>query len=291
MIKPINDRIILPLAQAVYAYRNDLVKGLAIYLYLKFYTNGKVNDKDLIFPQLLKDLSIKDARTFDKHMALLIAHKWIGHCAESGVYFIRSTRYIRQLHEFRGRQGAEVSIKDLGQIQVFLAAIIIGKEVNDQRFYWDVARKRGFKEAPDKWLGAKHPLASSSSSARPAYFGLCNKTIAALLGCKPTRACILKNKAVEMGYLNVSHRYLDIMKLEKPDYSVKQMLYEQFPKIAGRVKCWRKWDGKKKYIVLVQQLHDEIACNIAFKRIEKFNTIHLPREQASSIPTAAAHAA
>lgn len=280
---PINDRMILPISQAVYAYHHGLVKGLSVYLYLKFYTNGKVCRESGVFAQLQKDLQIKDQRTLDKHLSLLVAHKWMGYSTVSGVYFVRGTAYIRQLHEFRNRQGVEITLKDLEQFQVFLAAIIIGKEVNDQRFYWDVAKKRGLKEAPDKWLGAKHSAAFSSASSRPTYFGLCNKTIASLLRCKQTRACVLKNKAVELGYLESSHRYHDIMKLEKADFAIKEMLYEQFPKIAGRIKCWRKWDGNKKYIMLVQQLHDEITCKITFKKIEKFNSIHLPFEQLKSI--------
>ena len=283
--------MILPISQAAYAYHHDLTKGLAIYLYLKFYSNSKISRQSPVFTQLRKDLQIKDQRTLDKHLSLLIDHKWISYSTASGIYFLRGKDYIRQLHEFRSRQGVEVTPKDLSHFQVFLAAVIIGKEVNDQRFYWDVAKRRGLKKAPDKWLGAKHSAASSYPSKRPDYFGLCNKTIARLLGCKQTRACVLKHKAAELGYLKISHRYKDIIVLDKPDFALKTMLYEQFAGMEGRVRAWRIWVNGEKYVKFLLQLHDEISCHLIFKRIEKYNAIHLPKEQAKSITIAAANAA
>lgn len=278
MFEPKNNRILLPIEMAQFAYRKKLIKSLAIYLYLRFYSDGIVKSDSPLLTQLRNDLKLKSPHTFKKFMAPLLQHNWIGHCQISGVYFVRKMPMLRVVHQFKDRWAVVMVPQDLKNIQVFLAAIIICKEINDQEFYWDVVEKRKLKKAPNKWVGAKHSKASSHSSKRPKYFGLCNKTIARHLGCKQTRACVLKNKAAALGYLEVKHRYHDIMVLDKPDFNIRAMLYEQFPNAKGRIRCWRKWKGDKKYIKLVLQLHDEIISKLTFKRMEKLSAIRLPIE-------------
>jgi hypothetical protein len=273
-----NNRILLPVEQAAFAYHNNLIKGLAVYLYMKFYTDGKVKKDSPLISQLRKDLKLTDNRTFKKHIDALIKHNWIGHCTFSGVYFIRNTKYIRRLYDFRCRQATIVQPQDVKNLQVYLAAVMICKEVTDQEFYWDVVKKRKLNKAAAKRAVAKHWRASSHSSERPKYFGLCNKSISRLLGCKQTRACVLKNKAAALGYLEIHHRYLDILELDKPDFNVRALLYEQYPDTKGKIRCWRKWKNDKKYIKLVLQLHDEIVSKITFKHIEKLSAIRLPIE-------------
>lgn len=273
-----NNKILLPVEQAAFAYHNNLIKGLAVYLYMKIYTDGKIKKDSPLIAQLRKDLKLTDNRTFKKHIDALIKHNWIGHCPFSGVYFVRNTKYIRRLHNFRRRQATIVQPPDIKNLQIYLAAVLICKEVTDQEFYWDVVEKRKLNKAAAKWAVAKHWRVSSPSSKRPKYFGLCNKTIARHLGCKQTRACVLKNQAAALGYLEIHHRYHDIMDLEKPDFNIRAMLYEQFPNATGRIRCWRKWKGDKKYVKLVLQLHDEIVSKITFKRMEKLSAIRLPIE-------------
>jgi len=279
MYKIKNDKILLPVEQAAYAYHNGLIKGLAIYMYLKFYTDGKIKSDSPLLSQLRKDLKLTDDRTFKKHIIALIKHNWIGHCPISGVYFTRNTKYIRQLYNFRRRQATIVQPHYLKDFQIYLAAVLICKEVTDQEFYWDVVKKRKLNKATAKWAAASHSRVSSPSSDRPKYFGLCNKTIAGILGCKQTRACVIKNRAAALGYLQVKHKYKDILVLDKPDFNVRAYLHEQFPKAAGRIRCWLKWnESNVKYYKFVMQMHDEIVSNLTFKRIEKFDAIRLPIE-------------
>lgn len=274
-----NNKILLPVEQAAFAYRNGLIKGLAIYLYLKFYTDGKVKSDSPIFTQLRNDLRLKDNRTFKLHIDSLIKLNWIGYDPSSGMYFIRNTKYIRRLYNFRQRQASVVLLQDLKNFQLYLASVLICKEVKDQEFYWDVVKPRRLRKAAAKWAVAKHSGASSHSSGeRPKYFGLCNKTIAGILGCKQTRACVIKNKAAALGYLTVKHKYRDLLVFDKPDFNVRSYIHEQFPAAKGRIRCWVKWKDNKKYYKLVLQLHDEIISHIKFKRIEKLSAIRLPIE-------------
>lgn len=99
-----------------------------------------------------------------------------------------------------------------------------------------------------------------------------------MLGCGQTRACVLKNQAAVLGYLEIHHRYRDIMELDKPDFNIRALLYEQFPNAKGRIRCWRKWKGNKKYIKLLLQMHDEIIPKLIFKKMEKLTDIRLPIE-------------
>ena len=291
MFEAKNNRVLLPIELAQYGYKKKLVKSLAIYLYLRIYTDGKVKSDSPLFSQLRLDLRLKDERTFRKHIAPLIKLNWIGYCPDSGVYFIRQMPQLRVAHEFEDRWAAVVEPHHLKHFQIFLAAILINKEVHDQSFYWDVVQLRKLKKAPNKWVGAEHSKASSHSSKRPKYFGLCNKTIAGILGCKQTRACVLKNKAAKFGYLEVHHRYHDIMELDRPDFNIRAVLYEQFPKYKGRIRIWRKWKGTAKYIKLLLQLHDEIIPKLTFKRMQKLSHIHLPIEVLRSISRTVSKAA
>ncbi|PVD53598.1 hypothetical protein DC498_03510 [Terrimonas sp.] len=292
MFEPKNNKILLPVQQAEYAYYHGLVKGLAIYLYLKFYTDGKIKSDSPILSQLRHDLRLKDSRTFKTHITALIEHNWIGYDPFSGMYFIRNTKFIRTLHEFRHRQATVVLPQDLKQFQIYLAAVLICKEVTDQEFYWDVVKKRRLRKATAKWAVAKHSGASShSSNERPKYFGLCNKSIAAILHCKQTRACVIKTKAADLGYLQVKHKYKDVLEFAKPDFNIRSYLHEQYPNTAGRIRCWVKWKNNQKYYKLLLQLHDEIISQIKFKRIEKLSAIHLPIEVIRGINKAALKAA
>lgn len=292
MYKIKNDKILLPVEQAVYAYHNGLIKGLAICMYLKFYTDGKIKSDSPLLSQLREDLKLTDDRTFKKHIVALIQHNWIGYCPTSGVYFLRNTKYIRQLYNFRRRQATIVQPHYLKDFQIYLAAVLICKEVTDQEFYWDVVIPRKLNKATAKWAAASHWRVSSHSSNRPKYFGLCNKTIAGILGCKQTRACVIKNKAAALGYLQVKHKYNDILVLDKPDFNVRAYLHEQFPQAAGRIRCWVKWKKDNvKYYKFVMQMHDEIISNLTFKRIEKYAAIRLPIEVIRGISSEALKAA
>lgn len=286
-----NTKLLLPVDQAAYAYQNGLIKGLAIYMYLKFCTDGKIKCTDPLFTQLRKDLRLTDNRTFKLHINKLIAHNWIGHCPKSGIYFIRNTNFIRQLYNFRGRQATAVQPRDLKNFQQYLAAVLICKQIDAQQFYWDVVVKRKLNKATVKWAAATHSRVSSHSSTRPKYFGLCNNTIAGLLGCKQTRACVLKNQAAALGYLQVKHRYLDLLSLQKPDFKVRSVMYEKYPEYAGRIRCWLKWQGDQKYIKLVLQMHDEIVSKITFKRIPKLSAVCLPIAVTQGINTRSLKAA
>lgn len=292
MYKIKNDTLLLPVEQAQFAYYNKFIKALALYLGFKFFTDGKIKADSPILLQLRKDLKLNDDRTFKACITALIKHNWIGYCPISKVYYTRSTNYIRLQHNFELCQAAIVKPIDLKNFQIYLASVLICKEVTDQEFYWDEAKKRKLNKAPVKWGGAKHSRVSSGSSERPNYFGLCNKRIADILGCKQTRACVIKNKGAALGYLQVKHKYKDILVLDKPDFNVRAYLNEQFPKAAGRIRCWLKWkEGNIKYYKFVIQLHDEIISKLSFKRISNLSAIRLPIEGIKAInnqPTLAA---
>lgn len=283
MFETKNNRVLLPIELARYAYDNDLIKALAIYFYLRFYTDGKINKNSDLICQIRKDFRLTDDRTFNKHFKKLIRLNWIGHCPDSGMYFIRQMAQLRVAHDFEDRWATPVLPQHLKNFQIFLAAVLINKEVYDQEFYWDVVQKRRLKKAPNKWVGAKHSTVSSHSSGRPKYFGLCNKRIAQILGCKQTRACEIKNKAAKLGYLEIHHRYRDILELDKPDFNIRARLDEQFPNSKGRIRIWRKWRGKQKYIKVLLQLHDEIVPKLHFKKMKKLSHVRLPIETLRSI--------
>ncbi len=288
---PNNNTLSLPIELADYAYQNKLIKPLAILYYIKFNSNGKVLASSNTITQLKIQLQITDNRTFKKHIAQLIKLNWLGFDCKSGIFFTRSTKEIRLKHNFKIRQAVKVILADLYQFQIFLASVIITKEIDDIKFVHEVKNKRKPKEATHKWEVAKHSRVFSNTS-KPPYYGLSNLTIAKLLNCSQTRACEIKHEAVLAGYLTTGHRYADLMNLQKADFKIKVQLYLQYPNLKGKIKFWRKWDDRNvKFIKLVIQLHDEIKSHIAIQQIEKLCHLKLSfeihRGIANNLPKAA----
>lgn len=294
MNKIVNTHLQVPIQLIEYAYDQKLVKALAILLYLKFYSSGKIHEGDDVFSHLRISLKLKDKRTFSKHISELIKRNWLGYDAKSGIYFVRSFSLIRCIDDINRRQAVLMRPEDLENFQVFSAAVLICKEVNDQKYYWGFVKKKGGSlKATSNWAVAKHSSATlhkpkkqkdetfqaittHNPSNRPRYFGVSNEKIAKLLGCKLTRACNLKLKAQKFGYLAVKHKYLDLMELPEADFKFRDRIYQTHPNLVGRIRFFSKKVGSQNLIKAVIQLHDEIIPLVKFHRLAKISDIRQP---------------
>ena len=96
-----NANLVIPVEMISFSFLNKMLKELTVYLYLKMYTDGKVNGESELFDKLKKDLKIKDKRTFDKYIRNLIKCNWMGYDVRTGNYFIRSFNHIRVINHFK----------------------------------------------------------------------------------------------------------------------------------------------------------------------------------------------
>lgn len=282
--------LLVPVQVSEFVYDNGLTKPFSIFLYLKLFAGDKVSATDEVFAMLRQDLKMTDpkGRTFNKHFQQLLELNWIGYNAKSGVYHIRSFDFIRAVNGFKKRRATKLFLKDILQLQVYLVGVLLCSEVYGQKYYWEIAKGRS-RTATNKRDVAKQSRASRRSS-QPPYYGLCNKRIARLLGCKYTRACNLKQAAAEAGYITLRKHYADIKELDEADYNLRPMLAEQRPELAKRMRFWRQKKGDRKIVKVVQQLHDEIIPHIEYKRVAGFAALKVPFGVIKSFLTNPSHA-
>lgn len=268
--------LLLPYQITEYVFYNDLYKPFSIFLYLKMFAGDKVSATDEVFAQLRQDLMMSDpkGRTFRKHLQKLLELNWIGYNAKSGIYHVRSFDFIRAVNGFKKRRATKLFLKDIQNLQVYLAAVLICTKIHGQKYYWE--KVKGKSRTATKQRGVAKQSRASRHSTQPPYYGLCNRTIARLLGCKYTRACELKQAAAEAGYLTARHRYADIKEMDKADYMLRPMLAERSPNLAKRYRFWRQIKDGDKIVKVVQQLHDEIIPHIEYKRVAGFAALKVP---------------
>lgn len=268
--------LLLPTQVSEFVYDNELIKPFSIFLYLKMFAGGKVSANDEVFAKLRQDLKMTDPkdRTFRKHFQKLLDLNWIGYNEQSDMYHIRSFDFIRAVNGFKKRRATKLFFKDILQLQVYLVGVLLCTEVHGQKYYWEIVQ--GMLRTATKKRDVAKQSKTSRRSSKPPYYGLCNRKIARLLGCKYTRACTLKQAAADAGYITIRHRYADIKELEKADYLLRSHYAERRPEIAKRLRFWRQIKNGDKIVKVVQQLHDEIIPHIEFKRVAKFAALKVP---------------
>ena len=227
----------IPVQLASLILDKKLYKAFAIYLQLKFH-NDKIHGSELA------SILQADKRTYTKHLKTLLELNWIGYNARKDVYHVRGFNYIRTSHELKRRRATLLLTQDIKNIQTFLAASIICSSIMDQEYYkrpGTVTKKRGV----------------TKQSQAFSYLGLSNYKIAKILGCKQTRARVLKLKAKRLGYINTKKQ----LQFVSDDPNYREGIADIRPIDAMRL---RLIQGK-----VYRQLPDEILPNLQFRKLKK----------------------
>ena len=115
--------------------------------------------------------------------------------------------------------------------------------------------------------------ASYATNHKPDYYGLGVYGIAKLLHCKPTRACELKQEAEAGGFIKTEKHFRELGRCRKPNFRMKEGFGDAFPERAKAVRFKKVTRNNQELILMLEQLHDEIKPNVAFKKVKRF--IHL----------------
>jgi hypothetical protein len=220
------------------------------------------------------DLRMKDNRTFKKHMSKLHELGWVGYNEISGYYFIRSFDYLRFIYTFKKRRASTFLPRDVKHLQKYLVGVILSAKVIGDKYYWEFRKGGVWRTATKKTDVAIH---SKVLSETPAYYGMSVKGIAEYLGCKPTRASVVKNVAAKAGYIKVSKKFALYTTLSRADFAARPNLNDLFPHLRGMFRVVPKTvKGVMEYHIMVQ-CHDEIVPLIKFKTVSKFNNLQISR--------------
>jgi hypothetical protein len=222
-------------------FEKKLIKAFSVYLKLKQH-NDKIKASEL------SEILTSDKRTWQKHLKTLLTLNWIGFNPKSNVYHIRGIDTIRRIHDFESRRGYQMTTIDIKRLQIFLAAVLICNAATDQQYF---KRIRPGAVVKKKGAAKQSPVFN--------YIALSNYKIAKILGCKQTRACVLKNKAKKAGYLFTNKK----LELITTDSNYKKVVANERPIEAMRL---RLIQGK-----VFRQLPDEILPNLKFKKLKKLS--------------------
>jgi hypothetical protein len=203
------DKILLPVEVVKYVVLNKLEKPFCIFLFLKFYSSGKMHVTSNLLLRSRELLGISDKRTIVKHFNKLITLKWISLSPKSGYYFIRSLSSMPIPDLKKSKQASVLFHYNLKNIDAFLVGTILSEAIRGQKFYWEVALKRRLKPVVTN-RNATNPAEAYARNSRPEYYGLGLAKISQLLGCKKTRASELRKKASDAGFIEVRSHFKEL---------------------------------------------------------------------------------
>lgn len=268
-----------------HAYHQNMVKPFGLFVFLKLHSSGKLHQDSPVFEQAKKELRIKDRRTFEKYIQRLLQEGWIGYNKASGYYFIKSFSRTPIYEGFVSKTAVILLPAYLKNIQAFLVGAIVGERIKHQQFV-ELAQRRRRK------LAIENPHIANTADALLCsylrrnpdagllpYHMLSNKRIAEILGCKQTRACVLKRQAASYGFLRLTKKYRHIAFLDKADFELGRARYQHMPN--GHKLLFRtvEVNGIKK-VELVEQLPDEITPLLKYQSVKT-----LLRAKRHALPT------
>lgn len=266
--------VCIPMDMIRFVVQHKMVKAFELYIFLKCHSSGKVHRDSSLFQSMSGVLGIRDLRTIKSYLAVLLNLNWIGFNDVSGYYFIRGFSYIRKAHQFKNRKAAIFDYRQIDALaDCFLPGALICEQIKAQQYYWEVSPRRQAKFATKKLGVANQDFPASATSEKPPFYGLSNMRIAELLFCKMTRACELKQQAEAGGYLKTKKRFKEIVRLTKPDFTIRKAIRENHPELGKRVRFRVRRVRRCTVIEVLQQMHDEIVPRVEFKNIKRFNRI------------------
>lgn len=261
------DKILLPVEVVKFVVLNKLEKPFSIFLFLKFYSSGKIHVTSDLLLCSKEVLGISDKRTIAKHFNRLIALKWISFSPKSGYYFIRSLANMPISNLKRSKQASVLYHYNLKDIDAFLVSTILCEAIRGQKFFWEVALKRKLKPVVTN-RNATSPAKAYARNSPPEYYGLGLTKISQLLGCKKTRASELRKKASDAGFIEVKPHFTELALIGRPDFQLRMYLEEVNPSLYGRIRIKPTIKNGVKVIAVLQQKHDEIRPKISFRHIK-----------------------
>lgn len=254
----------IPIELIQYCTGEELRKPLALLLAMNMHSSGKIK-RFTELSNIAITIGMKDKRTLKKHLNALLDYNWVGYNPISEIYFVRSFDKIRVLMGFKKRTSVTLYSSDLSNVQNWCDAVIVNSSVRDQKFYWEIARRR-FKRPVLTKEDSANPVQRVDPMTKPPYYGLSNYTIGKHLNCSISQACKRKRKAAKLGYLICKPHLKVIAKFPKADYRIREKFIELYPSFRGKLRFRTIVNEGNSVIQLVQQLHDEVIPNTVFTR-------------------------
>jgi len=266
----------VPVSLTEYVFQRKLINSFRLYIYLKFKTSGIVSSKSSVFKDLLEIRGLTSSKTIKKHLSKLIEMNWVGYNSHSTNYFLRNIQYICNNLNLDTKKVVKITISDLGNLTVFLAAVTMNGLVRNQFLYFEKVYPRNHFAAVKKSgtaLQAKYSSHSLdmevSDNTKPEYYGFSNAKLGSVLGVSISYASKLQSKASAKKYIGRKQRTSVFLYLTCRNYTIRNELYKSFPELKGKLFFRESTDG---------ELHDFLLPNGKFARLRLLRHIELVRQ-------------
>jgi hypothetical protein len=230
-------------------------------IYLKSNTPGKFAVNGDVLPNAEEAMGIC-GKSFKKYIKVLFENNWLKYSHKHTYIFVTGFDKIRQNLGLTDRKAILYKNKDFRNFNEFLTGSVITG---------NISRQKRTSINKEKHTNSAFKISDNAQLLDYInYFGISNKGIGRLLGCKQTRACVLKNKAEKAKYITTKEKFhtiasvpsgkgaLEIAKLKYPSFSNKMKIAKSSRRTTS-FKCL-------KHVDIQIQLHDEIKSNMTITR-------------------------
>lgn len=242
--------LIIPVEMCQYAIREKLVRPFQLYVWLNVSCSGKMKIVKRDLKPIAEALGLKSGKSIQNNLKLLLKLNWIGYDPVSQYYFIRGFEKIRAMYGFKSRTGGEFDLREIKHFKGFLAGVVIGYMVNQQK-------KREWASERKNWR-SKHLVHHPAS-----FYPIANRALSKVLNMSVSTAHNLKSLANKAGYILIKQNLINT----GFDSCNLRFYLKALPENQPKVRC----DDRK---ILLQEA-DLINPTIRFKsrkKIEQYKT-------------------
>ena len=193
-------------------------REIALFLFLKMTTSGRVKIEGRKKSEVLQVLSISES-TLYRRLNVLMKWDWIGYDEKFELYYIRGFKRIYELEEeFVSKTAVRFKINDLFHLQEYSFSAWLG--------YLLRAQSRG------KRRGAEHKPRRSQQSPASIYKPVALSVMESFFSLSKDTLIKLKKHAIELGYIERKRGYQELYDISDHTYEY----YKIYPEHWGRLR-------------------------------------------------------
>lgn len=273
-----NNQLTIPMDLLEYAQKNNLVKSLRIFIYLKCTSNGILNECSQIFQNMPAYLGIKSHKTIQKHLRRLCDLNWVGYDVKARKLYIRGMTYVFKKCGLESGLAIVFDFLWIGKFKEFVDAALVARQI--YKIKYRVRKEKSEPAIKNSPKRSRKSLVAKQGSLFLLidgldYTGVSLVTMASLFNCSKSNAVKRKQAAIRANFLSFKKRWKRLKWLDKPDYNLRNNMYDNYPQLKGRIRFrWvtvieRKTRNRVRKIEVSIQRVDEASHPFLFKHIKQ----------------------
>jgi hypothetical protein len=272
-----NNQLTIPVDILEYALKNNLVKALRIYIYLKCTSDGIIDEFSNGFSGMPSYLGIKSCKTIKKHFSRLREMNWIGCDVIAHKFYIRSMAYIFKICDLESSQAIVFDFSWISKFKEFVDAALVARQIYKIKYrMWKEKSEPATKMSRNRYRKSRVAKQGSLPLLHEdlEYTGVSLMTMASLFHCSKSNAVKRKKAAIRAKFLSFKKKWMHFKWLDEPDYNLRNIMVDNHPQLKGRIRFrWvsvmeRKTRKFVRRIEVSIQRVDEASHTFTFKQVK-----------------------